>query len=392
MAIPDTASRGASPLDRHRGRYEAAFLDWTACAIGGRDTAPARAAAAAADGPHGELVALAAAGHALDYDDTYGPGLSHVSAAIAPVALWVGARTGATIEAGLRAYARAFEVAASLSAANHPALYDRGWHPTAVCGAVGAAVVASALLDADEAQAIRLALLQAAGLRAAFGSDGKALQVGFAAAAGVQAARLAAAGAHVADVGAGVTGAYGLSLAHDPDGEAIRENWIKAYPCCLQTHAPIEAATAARARGTGLDGAVVRVHPRSLQAAALRDAEDGLQAKFSIPYLTAYAWLHGTPVLASFADVEADARALGARIAVETDPALLQSEAELVVGGERVAHVRAALGSPEVPMTADQLGGKLRELAGDRLDGALADPALPMAHLLTATGLRVGGA
>ena len=85
----------------------------------------------------------------------------------------------------------------AVARASHPALYDNGWHPTAVCGGVGAAVAAAALLDAPRADAVAIALLRAAGLRAAFGSDGKSLQVGLAAASGVAAARLAKAGARV---------------------------------------------------------------------------------------------------------------------------------------------------------------------------------------------------
>ena len=77
-----------------------------------------------------------------------------------------------------------------VAAANHPALRRRGWHPTAVCGVVGAAVAAGRLLNLRDERlefAVRLALLRAGGLHAAFGSDGKALQVGLAAAAGASA-------------------------------------------------------------------------------------------------------------------------------------------------------------------------------------------------------------
>ena len=77
----------------------------------------------------------------------------------------------------------------ALTAANHPQMRARGWHPTAVCGSVGAAVAAARVLGADDertAVAARLAALRAAGLRSAFGSDGKALQVGMAAAGGAQ--------------------------------------------------------------------------------------------------------------------------------------------------------------------------------------------------------------
>ena len=47
------------------------------------------------------------------------------------------------------------------------------------------------------------------------------------------------------------------------------------------------------------------VHPVSLQAAGVgAEPADGLQAKFSIPYLTAYTLLHGPPDVDSFRSVD----------------------------------------------------------------------------------------
>src|SRR3954462_1966448 len=171
--------------------YRVAFLDWLACAEGGRAQPAAWAAQAAGD----PVAALGAARHVLDFDDTFLPGIAHLSAPVAPGALYVAAEVGAPIEDMLAAYAAGFEAMGALARASHPALYDRGFHPTAVCGSVGAAVAAARLLEADERTAVALAVLRAAGLRAAFGSDGKSLQVGLAASAGVTAARLAAPGA-----------------------------------------------------------------------------------------------------------------------------------------------------------------------------------------------------
>ncbi|MDQ3675483.1 MAG: MmgE/PrpD family protein, partial [Actinomycetota bacterium] len=133
------------------------------------------------------VAAAGAAGHVLDLDDTYQPGLAHLSAPTAPAALVLGAERGASIADVLDAYAAGFEAMGVLTRACHPGLYDGGWHPTAVCGTAGAAVAAARLhgLDCDRQRAaIGLALLRVSGLRAAFGSDGKALQVGMAAAAG----------------------------------------------------------------------------------------------------------------------------------------------------------------------------------------------------------------
>ena len=378
--------------------YAGALLDWLACAAAGREEPAARAARGTGD----PLLAAGAAGHVLDFDDTYLPGLAHLSAPTAPVALVLGAELGASVGDALEAYAAGFEVMGALSAASHPALYERGFHPTAVCGAAGAAVTAARLLGLDEERerrAVAAALIGAGGLRAAFGSDGKALQVGMAAASGARAARLAAAGAsvpleRVARGPGGFEAAFGGSfaepraaLAEPRAALAVTDNWIKAYPCCLQTHGSIEAAE--RARGVGPEqGITVVVHPISLEAAPYAEPDDGLQAKFSIPYTVAYTLLHGSPGLDSFDVVDPEALALAARcVEVRTDASLLESEARLEAGGREVARVEAALGAPARPMSPEQLADKVRSLAGERLDGALDDPSLPAREPLAAAGL-----
>src|SRR5207245_2389437 len=106
----------------------------------------------------------------------------------------------------------------------------------------------------ERSHALPLALLRAGGTRGAFGTDGKAIQVGLAAAAGVQAAQLAQAGARV-DARA-ITGPVGFEAVlggrwREPaDGaRAIEGNWIKLYASCLGTHAPIEAAARMHSAG-----------------------------------------------------------------------------------------------------------------------------------------------
>lgn len=380
--------------------YRAALLDWLACAVAGAREPASRAARAAAGEGRLERVAFAgAAGHVLDFDDTYLPGLAHLSAPTAPAALVLAAELDRPLGDALEAYAAGFEAMGALAAASHPALYDAGWHPTAVCGSLGAAEAAARLLglDAEAAESARaLALLRAGGTRAGFGSGGKALGVGAAAAAGVQAARLAGGGARLSldAATAGFAQALGGSWAEpDPSAAAIERNWIKAYPCCLQTHGAIDAALAVReSHDPGAEGPAaaitVSVHPVSRQAAPYDDVGDGLQAKFSIPYTTAFALLHGAPALGAFAAVDAGAAALAAaRVRVRTDAGLDESEAVLSLDGREVARVAAARGSPERPLGPAALDAKVRALAGDRLDGVLDDPALPAGEVLAAAGL-----
>jgi 2-methylcitrate dehydratase PrpD len=396
-APPPTISliRACARMSGMDPRYRTAMLDWLACAVGGAGQRAARAARAAGDGRLERVAAAGTAGHVLDFDDTWAPGLLHLSAATAPAALLLGAELGATVGEALAAYAVGFEAAAAVAEASHPALYEAGWHPTAVCGAVGAAVAGARLLELEGEpadSAVALAVLSAGGLRAAFGGDGKSLQVGLAAAAGVHAARLAAAGASVdkeAVVGAGgFERAYGGRWAHPAGPPAIEQNWIKAWPCCLQTHGAIEAAARVRDGSPPGGPLTVVVHPRSRQAAPYDDVDTGLRAKFSIPYTTAYTLLHGPPTVASFAGVDESARRLAAaRVEVRTDEALGQSECVLEHGGDELARVTAALGSPQRPFDAAGLAAKVRGLAGTRLDGVLDDDERPVADVVAAAGL-----
>jgi 2-methylcitrate dehydratase PrpD len=326
----------------------------------------------------------------LDFDDTYLPGIAHLSAPTAPAAIALGASLDRSVGDVLDAYAAGFEAMGRLSRSHD--LYAGGWHPTAVCGAAGAAHTAARLLGLDEERtgaAERLALLQAGGLRAAFGSDGKSLQVGMAAAAGVHAAQIAATGATItADVmnhPAGFAAAFGA--VRDVDGgAAVEQNWIKPWPCCLMSHSAVQAASEAREALAGSRAPIeVAVHPVARRAAAYDDVADGLQAKFSIPYLVAYVVLHGEPEPASFDVVDDRARALAAeRVRLTTDESLRQAEAVLALDGEVVARVPASRGSPEAPMDADALAAKCERLAGTRLDGLLDDLDAPAQALLDA--------
>jgi 2-methylcitrate dehydratase PrpD len=371
--------------------YRAALLDWMACAAGGTGERAALAARAAGDGLLERTAWLGTAGHVLDFDDTYLPGIAHLSAPTAPAAIAVGAARGSSVGDVLAAYAEGFEAMGALSRASHPALYERGWHPTAVCGSLGAAVAAARLLGLDEERAAgarRLALLRAGGMRAAFGSDGKALQVGLAAAAGVHAALAAQGGVVVGDEVA--HGPHGFSQAFegawadpDPAQPAIAANWIKPWPCCLLAHAPLEAALGLEvAPDIALE---VVVHPVARAAARYDDVADGLEAKFSIPYLVAFARLRGEPGVESFAGLDPAVRAHASeQVKVRTDDRLEESEARLLAHGEPVAHVRASRGSPERPLSAAQLTAKVRGLAGNRLDGLLDEPGRHSADLLAA--------
>ena len=386
--------------------YRAAFTDWLACACAGADERAAGAVRASGADLIADVAFAATAGHVLDFDDTFSEGVAHVSAASAPAALVLAAHMGRSLGAALAAYAEGYEAMAAVAAASHPALYNAGWHPTAVCAPIGAAVAASRLLDMPPPQrehAIALGLLRAGGTRGVFGSDGKAIQVGLAAAAGVQAALLAHAGATVdrrraihGPLGfAAVLGASwpeaGIDRARSGDARpAIECNWIKLSPSCLGTHAPIETAALARERGyrAGEDQLTVLVHPLARQAAHLDLVDDGLSAKFSIPYCVAHTFMHGPPRVGDFGAIDGAVRESSRRVTVLSDESLPEFGAVLVVGEHELARVSSPRGAPDRPATPAQLTAKIAGLAGDHLQRLLNDLDVSAVTALEAAGLR----
>ncbi len=390
--------------------YRMAFTDWLACACAGAQERAAGAVRSSGSDLLTDVAFAATAGHVLDFDDTLPDGVAHVSATSAPAALVLGGHLRRPLQAVLDAYAEGYEATAAVAAASHPSLYDGGWHPSAVCGPIGAAVAAARLLELSAEQretAVAVALLRAGGSRGAFGSDGKAIQVGLAAAAGVQGALIARGGASVdrralhgpvgfaAVLGAGwPDGEDGEpasieALAHPRTAPAIARNWIKLHPSCLGTHSPIDAAEQLRGRVNG--GAVqVVVHPVARQAAHLDAVSDGLSAKFSIPYCVAHTLTRGAPRTADFAQLDGDVVRRAAAVSVSLDDSLPQWGAVLQPAGGDAVRLDGPRGAPGRPITEAELAGKVSDLAGDRLDGIFEDPGRPAGQVLRAAGLISG--
>ena len=384
--------------------YMTAFVDWLACASAGRSERAARAVRAGGRDLLADVAFVATAGHVLDFDDTLAGGVVHVSAATAPAALVLAAHLGQSLRTALAAYAEGYEAMAAVAEASHPGLYDAGWHPTAVCGPIGSAVVAARLLDLTEAEcesALAIALLRAGGTRGAFGTDGKAIQVGLAAAAGVQGALLAQAGAQVDSRALhgplgfeGVLGAKWPRVnARQTDGDsrcAISQNWIKLHPSCLGTHSPIDAAAQVREGNRRLGDAKlsVAVHPVARQAAHLDAVDDGLSAKFSIPYCVAHTLIHGPPGVHAFAALDGAARDRARSISVTVDDSLPEFGAVLSAKTGELARVNCPRGAPERPVTEAELAAKLADLTGNRLDGVFDDPDASAGTVLEAAGLQ----
>ena len=213
--------------------------------------------------PGGAAFLNAALAHSLDFDDTHAAESLHPGAPVIPAALAAGemvAASGADVLAAIIAgYEVTCRVALALPAAEH---YDRGYHPTATCGAFGAAAAAARVfgLHADAvAGALGTVLSQAAGSLQflANGAWTKRFQVGWAALNGLMAATLVREGFKGASDA--LEGKHGFMRAYAPNPTPQRavqhlgQVWelmntaVKPYPSCRYGHAGIDAALSLRA-------------------------------------------------------------------------------------------------------------------------------------------------
>jgi 2-methylcitrate dehydratase PrpD len=329
-------------------------------------------------GPAGAAAALA---HVLDFDDLHLPSTSHISAVCLPVALASGGDA--------RAYLAGAGVMARLGTALGWPHYRAGWHSTCTAGAPAAAVTAAIARGLDArgiATAMALAVPAAGGVQRAFGTTAKALQVGFAADAGVRAADLAALGAS-ADPAAfddwlellgGDPAALGRSLT-DPDvipgGLAV-----KLYPCCYASQRPIAAIV----RLPPIDPSQVQtIHVEAPASAFVPLIHSrpvtGLESKFSLEYAIAATLLDGPPGLGSFTDeavMRGEARSLVERVqSQETAPGagLLDGELRVTVALNDGAAVSSTVTRPPGwPPTEAELRRKAEDCAGPLAESVLA--------------------
>ncbi len=225
--------------------------------------------------PAGAAFLNGALAHSLDFDDTHAAGSLHPGAPVIPAALAAGEMVGASGADVLAAIVAGYEitcrVALALPAGEH---YDRGFHPSATCGAFGAAAAAARVfgLDADGvAGALGTVLSQCAGSLQFLvnGAWTKRHQVGWAAVNGLMAATLVREGFKGA--AEALEGRHGFLRAYAPNpnpDRAVQDlgsvfelmaTAVKPYPSCRYGHAGIDAALALRAANDLKPGDIDRV-------------------------------------------------------------------------------------------------------------------------------------
>ena len=352
---------------------------------------PARYTAAGAAYLNGALA------HSLDFDDTHAAGSLHPGAPVIPAAIAAGEMVGASgadVLAGIIAgYEVTCRVALALPAKAH---YDRGYHPTATCGAFGAAAAAGRVFGFSGEQiegALGTVLSQAAGSLQflANGAWTKRHQVGWAAMNGLAAAILVREGFKGASEA--IEGRYGFLNAYAPAPQPERavedlgtvfelmKTAVKPYPSCRYGHAGIDAALALRAAenftpeeiehvtlGLPKAGMMLIGEPATKKA----NPENVVDGQFSGPFVLSSALVTGAMGWDSYKHLnEPTVRAMLSKVACEFDPEI---EAEFPANMSGKVTIRARgrdftlkvvvpKGEPDNFLTENELRQKFAGLA-----------------------------
>jgi 2-methylcitrate dehydratase PrpD len=335
--------------------------------------------------------------HALDFDDTHEPSLCHTATALLPGLLALGRahrRSGRDL---LDAYDLGIRFVDFASACG-PALNTAGAHSTAILGSLASAAACGWLLTHDAgmtADAVEVAALLAAGLGAAFGSDGKPLQAARASEIGVRAATFVAAGLHAPHGAAfGDHGVLALWLGVDAPTtvrwgdecvQAVGLVAIKPYPSCFLTHSTIDGTLSLRASldlrsAADVARISVAIHPLAAQIAD-KTSLGAENAKFSLRYCALAALTDGRVNVDTFSvatqqrlvDDAGSFDSWVSKVHVRTDPAApaLSARISLLLadGRERAITVEAPRGSRSAPLTRDDVIAKFRDNASGAYDG-----------------------
>lgn len=335
-------------------------------------------------------------GHALDYDDMGGFG--HPSVALFPPALALGEQAGISGRDLLTAYIIGFEVGYHLSRGAHHVQGVRGFHSTSVFGTMAATAVASRLLNLTKDETI-MALGTAGsmpgGVLQNFGTYTKPLHAGMSSRNGVMAALLAKEGwlasEDIIESKVGWAASYIGEDKYDPEAMVanLGVKWgsansivFKKYPCCGTNHSGLDSLLGLMQehKFTRDDVDEVEIYglPDISHVLLYPDPAYAFQGKFSIQYNLASALVDGHVGMTSYEDSRL--RDAGFRDALEKvevkvtpkwDPEYTDhpSETPIVVRLNDGRVLRQStnrhqmLGTPQNPLTAEQLKSKFRENA-----------------------------
>src|SRR6266480_3150435 len=306
------------------------------------------------------------AAHGLEMDDVENRSSLHPGVIVFPAALALAEQIGSQPADFYSAVIAGYEVTLRVGAALNPASsYERGFHPTAVCGTLGAAAASSRLVRLAPGQT-NMALGIAGSMAAGFVGPTSILESSY-----------------------GFLQAYSSAsdisqlVRKEEDEFAIMQVSIKPYACCRYMHGPIDC----------LFEIIHTYHPnpehielvrcgvltggRGLIADPIdlkRQPKNVVEAQFSMPFGAAIALLTGTAGMSVFTNErihDSKVQELMQRVECYSSTELdeyypeewrASASVRMADGREFSANVRHALGDPHNPLSWEQLEARFHEL------------------------------
>ena len=302
--------------------------------------------------PSNKAMLYAAAGHAVDFDDTLTIASAHAGSPVmgSVVALLPHSRSSG--KRVLEAIVSGYEVAARIASMLKPEHSLNGLHCTGTVGVFAAAATSAKLLGLSEDEtrtAFGLAATQSAGLKCSFGTMAKPFNAAHAASSGVIAARLASAGftaskSSLEDSRGFLANFVGQENPADwkvwaSDEFGIHMNAFKLHAACHEIHPALDAITALRNEhgfsGADVEALTVATSAYSLKVATVGVPKDGLECKFSFAQAAA-SLLAGLDMAAdeTYSDAvlgREDVNALRDRIEIKAGEGLRSGQAQVDV-------------------------------------------------------------
>ncbi len=324
--------------------------------------------------------------HGLDFDDTHIGAIYHATAPALAASLAAAEACRADGLSFLTSFVAALEIGCRLARAAEGGFHDRGFHPTALCGAFAAVFAAGRLMGADREELVSATGLcgsMAAGLLELKDSWLKRMHPGWAAHSGIAANCLAMSGFKgPPTMLEGGHGFYHAHLGRIPAGEmsplhALGTDWLiagialKPYPCCHFIHGFVDCALHLRGLVDldEIESIDCPLSPRlhHMVSGPTRPA-DAYSAMFSVPYVVALALVTGEIDLAAFHDKGVDdplVLALADRTSCSDDPGSdfpihFPGEVRIALkNGKSMSHrVATSLGTPERPLDDAEIEAK----------------------------------
>lgn len=343
-----------------------------------------------------------ALGHALDYDEVTTLYPAHPSVPVLSALLASQEPASLDGESLLAAYVTGFEVGGQIARGIGLAHYHRGWHATgtlALFSALAAVAKARDLSEDEIRTAFGIAASFSSGMQRNFGTMTKPLHSGWAARSALVAIELASVGwtanPQILEIPRGYLALYGDEHS-DPEkiAPALGVPWVfaepgvslKKYPCCWALHRGIDAVLALRAElgAENITSLSCHMPPGAFSQVPYMRPATGLEAKFSPTYACAAPLLDGQVTLQTFTDAAVrrpEIAALYDRIEVVEDPACNESDKSkggvgdapgeigyvevtaTTQGDKRTVRVYAPTGSPQHPMTWEEIEAKFADCA-----------------------------